>query len=373
VSERTLKRLLLQMPVDRAAEERAWAMVRAAYAEREPARRAGPSLRWVVVAAVLALAVAAAALSPPGRALVHAVRRTIGVEHAAPALFRLPAPGRLLVSGPGGTWVVSRDGSRRRLGDFMHAAWSPHGLFVVAAGANQLAAVEPADGVVRWSIARRHVDFPRWGGSRTDTRVAYLSGHRLHIVGGNGVGDSAPRALPGAARIAPAWQPGNRRVLAYVTAARRVALFDADTGAVRWVSPAFARPRMLAWSQDGRRLALATAERVVLLEPATGRRTQALAFAGVHAVAFGPGGRLALLRGRTIFEVRRGTLRPLFTAPPGGRLSGLAWSPNGRWLLTSLPAADQWIFIGGGRVLAVSHIARQFDGAPSLDGWMPGA
>jgi hypothetical protein len=370
-----VKRLLQHMPVDRSAEERAWAVVRAAHAEREPAaRRAGPSRRWIVALAVLAVVVAAAALSPPGRALVNAVRRTIGVDRAAPALFRLPAPGRLLVSGPGGTWIVSQDGSKRRLGDYPDAAWSPHALFVIASAANELAAVEPDDGTVRWTIARRRIEFPRWGGSRTDTRVAYLSGRRLHVVGGNGVGDSAPRALPAAARIAPAWQPGNQRVLAYVTAAGRVELFDADAGAVRWVAPAFVRPRMLAWSRDGRRLAVVTATRLVLLEPATGRRSREVAFAGVQVVAFGPDGRLALLRGRTIFEVRQGTVRPLFTAPPGGRLRGLAWSPDGRWLLTSLPAADQWIFVGGGgRVLAVSHIARQFDGPPSLDGWMPGA
>jgi hypothetical protein len=55
-----------------------------------------------------------------------------------------------------------------------------------------------------------------------------------------------------------------------------------------------------------------------------------------------------------------------------GRLHGLAWSPNGRWLLTALPSADQWIFVGGRRVLAVSHIARQFGGNPSLDGWVTG-
>jgi hypothetical protein len=61
----------------------------------------------------------------------------------------------------------------------------------------------------------------------------------------------------------------------------------------------------------------------------------------------------------------------LFSWP--GRLSGLAWSPNGRFLLTSLPGADQWIFVSGRRVLAVSHIAEQFGGVPSLDGWMPGA
>jgi hypothetical protein len=376
MSERTVKRLLQQVPVDRSAEERAWAVVRAAYAERgAAARRAGPaSLRWVVVFAVLVAVVAAAVLSPPGRALVDAVRRTIGVDHAAPALFRLPAPGRLLVSGPGGTWVVSMDGSKRRLGDYGHAAWSPHGLFVLASAANQLAAVEPDDGTVRWTIARRRVEFPRWGGSRTDTRVAYLSGRRVHVVGGNGVGDSAPRALPAAARIAPTWQPGDRRVLAYVTAAGRVELFDADAAAVRWVSRAFARPRLLAWSRDGRRLVVATAARLVLLEPATGRRLREIAFAGAQAVAYDPAGRLALLRGRTIYEVRHGRVQPLFTAPPGGRLNGLAWSPDGRWLLTSLPAADQWIFVGGGgRVLAVSHIARQFDGRPSLDGWVPGA
>jgi hypothetical protein len=370
VSDRAVKRVLELVPLDRKAEERVWTVVRAAYAEREPERRAGPPLRWVVAFAVLAVVVAAAAFSPPGRALVNAVRRSIGVDHAAPALFRLPAPGLLLVSGPGGTWVVSADGSKRRLGDYTEAAWSPHGLFVIATAANLLAAVEPADGTVHWSIARKRIEFPRWGGSRTDTRVAYLSGHRLHIVGGNGVGDTSPRALPAAAHIAPAWQPGNRRVLAYVTSAGRVELLDADAGVTRWVSPAFARPHALAWSRDGRRLALATATRLVLLDPVTGHK-QVLEFGGVQALAFGPAGQLALLRGRTVFEVRRGTVRPLFTAP--GRLSGLAWSPEGRWLLTSLPAADQWIFVGGGRVLAVSHIARQFDGISSLDGWMPGA
>jgi len=68
----------------------------------------------------------------------------------------------------------------------------------------------------------------------------------------------------------------------------------------------------------------------------------------------------------------RGRMRTLFIAP--SKLAGVAWSPNGRWLLSSLPRADQWVFVGRRRVLAVSHIARQFGGvAPSLDGWVPGA
>ena len=125
------------------AEERTWEVVRAAFEQRQPSparRRVRPGL--VIAAAVAALA--AAALSPPGRAVVNAVRRSVGIERAQPALYRLPAPGRLLVSGAGGTWVVAADGSTRRLGPFAQASWSPHGLFVVASAPDVLATFEPA-------------------------------------------------------------------------------------------------------------------------------------------------------------------------------------------------------------------------------------
>ena len=100
-----VKRLLERVPSDREAEERAWAVVRAAYAEREQVR-ARPRRRLMLAGVALAAVVAASAFSPPGRAVVNAVRRWIGISHAAPALFRLPAPGRVLVSGSGGAWVV---------------------------------------------------------------------------------------------------------------------------------------------------------------------------------------------------------------------------------------------------------------------------
>ena len=68
---------------------------------------------------------------------------------------------------------------------------------------------------------------------------------------------------------------------------------------------------------------------------------------------------------------------PIFS---GAGLGPLVWSPNGRWLLISWPAADQWIFVRttvarGRRLLAVSRIAEQFApgrqprGYPRLDGW----
>jgi hypothetical protein len=356
-----VKRLLERMPADREAEDRAWSVVRAAYAEREPVRRA-PRRRLMLAGVALAVAVAAAALSPPGQAVVNAVRRSIGISHAAPALFRLPAPGRLLVSGGGGgTWVVNADGSKRRLGDYIEAAWSPHALYVIAATSTEVAAVDPANAAVRWSIARPGVAFPRWGGSRTNTRVAYLSGGQLHVVAGDGTGDAT---AAGRSRIAPAWRPGDRLQLAFVASDGHVRLLGAWRSSHR-----YANPRSLVWSPDGKRLLLVTAHQLVLFDPASGR-AQVLRLRDVSAAAFSAQGRLAVVRGKALLVLDGEQTRTVFKTL--GRLQGLAWSPNGRWLLTSLPSADQWIFVGGRRVLAVSHITRQFGGAPSLDGWVTG-
>jgi hypothetical protein len=356
-----VKDALEQVPVDPEAEERAWAVVGAAYARRERAHVA--RRRWVLVVPVVAVAVVAvAAFSSPGRAVVDAVRRSIGVEHAAPALFRLPAPGRLLVSGAGGTWVVAADGSKRRLGAYRQASWSPHGLFVVVAGADALAAVEPAHGTVHWTLSRPGVLFPRWGGTRADTRIAYLSAGHLRVVAGDGTGDVQ---LARAARVAPAWKP-ETHVVAYVTP-RGVAVVDVDSRKVLAVHAARGA-RQLAWSPDGKQL-VAVTPRVVDIWKSGGPHLL-LRLAGVQAVTFTRDGRLALLHGRNVVVYGANEAGNVFSAP--GRLSGLAWSPNGRWLVTALPSADQWIFIGGRRLRAVLNIARQFGGHVSLDGWVPG-
>lgn len=356
-----VQRLLERMPVDGEAEERAWAVVREAYREREPVRRR-VRRRLVLGVAALAVACVAAALSPPGQAVVNAVRRSIGISHAAPALFRLPASGRLLVSGGGGTWVVAADGSKRRLGDWTSASWSPHGLYVAVWSNDVLAAVEPAHGEVHWSLARPRVSRARWGGTRVDTRIAYLSGRSLRVVAGDGTGDRLLAAR--VALVAPVWQP-ERHVLAYATAAH-VAVVDVDTGAVvRTVHVHGAR--FLAWSPDGRRLAVVNASGVDVF----GVRREHIARRGVRAVAFASDGSLALLGARSVLVAGSEGLTTVLRLPAS--LAGLAWSPNSRWLVTSLPGADQWIFAGRHRVLAVSHIARELGGAtPELDGWVPG-
>ncbi|HEX3225323.1 MAG TPA: hypothetical protein VHQ89_04445 [Gaiellaceae bacterium] len=360
-----VKRALERIPADREAEDRAWAVVRSAFAEREavPRRRRG----GLVVAAMVGLAAvcAAAALSPPGRAVVNAVRRSIGIEHAAPALFRLPSSGRLLVSGRGGTWVIASDGSKRRLGSWADASWSPHGLFVVAASRDGLAAVEPRDGTVRWSLARPNVSLPSWGGTRTDTRIAYFSGASLRVVAGDGTGD---RVLARAAlRVMPVWQP-ERHVVAFVARSGVVIVRNVDSGAVVARHRVAGRVRSLAWSADGGRLAVASSGGVRVF----GRSGVTLPLRDVRAVTFARSGALALLTPQALLVYGTEGLQTVLQVRT--RLAGVSWSPDGRWLVTSLPRADQWVFVGRGRVLAVSHIARQFGGpAPSLDGWLPGA
>ena len=50
-------------------------------------------------------------------------------------------------------------------------------------------------------------------------------------------------------------------------------------------------------------------------------------------------------------------------------------SPDGRWLLVTWPAADQWVFVrvtARTQILAVSGITRQFGGGsfPLVAGWV---
>jgi hypothetical protein len=123
------------------------------------------------------------------------------------------------------------------------------------------------------------------------------------------------------------------------------------------------------WSADGGSLLLVTARQLVLFDAASGR-AHALPMQGVSAAAYSRTGRLAVVRRNALVVFAGGESRTVFTAP--GRLRGVVWSPDGRWLLTELPSAGQWIFVGGRRVLAVSHIPRELGGMPALDGWMPG-
>ncbi len=338
---------LERVPAPKEAEERVWRIVRAAYEERTPTPRSRHLWRPVVAVALVA-AVAGVLASPPGRAVLSSLRRAVGVEKAQRALFSLPAPGRLLVESSEGPWVVQADGSKRLLGSYRQAAWSPFGRFVVATRRDELATLEP-NGKVHWTLARPDVHDPAWGGTRTDTRIAYLTTSRLHVVAGDGTDDVDAAGAPAAARVAPAWRPGVPFVLAYADTRGRVSAYELS-GALRWRSAPLPRPRLLEWSDDGKLVLVVTADKVAVLR---GGRPVSVRFERVRDAAFRPGTHdVAVIRRRgAASEVVLGS-RVLFRGP--GELRDLAWSPDGRWLLVTWPTANQWVFlrVGSARIRA---------------------
>ena len=343
------------------AEDRAWEVVRRAYEDTPPRRRRGGNrLLLASVAAALAAATAAV-LSPPGRAVFQHVREAIGVAPAEPALFSLPSPGRLLVvsADHGGVWLVHDDGFKRRIGGYDDAQWSPHGRFLVAVRGNELVALDE-DGDVHSTLTRREVLWPRWEGTDTATRIAYLSRSGLRVVAGDGTGDHLLDRY--AADVPPAWDPTRLHTVAYYSGGA-IVLRDADSGRVLRRTPIQVLPSSLVWSEDGRYLAVVSAHRIVLL----GKERSALSF--THSVidaAFRPGSHDLAVSVRTgdrsqveLVDVdARYAAKLLFAGP--GAFGDIAWSPNGEWLLVTWPTADQWVFIHGSRVRAVANIEEQF-------------
>ena len=100
----------------------------------------------------------------------------IGEEDAKPALRSPPAAGELLVESEQGPWIVREDGSKRLLGDYEEASWSPRGLYVAATDGRELLAVEP-DGTCDGRSPRpRDVHDPRWAGWRHADRLSQRRG-----------------------------------------------------------------------------------------------------------------------------------------------------------------------------------------------------
>jgi sugar lactone lactonase YvrE len=399
MNEERLRRALRSAspPDELEVERRSWRLVRAAYAEDRD--RSGAPHRWptraLVVLAVL-VALVAAVVSPPGEAVTTWLREAIGIQvrdgkrsESRRSLVSLPGRGRLLVRSRQGLWVVHGDGSRRRLGEYDGAAWSPRGLFVAATRGRRLVAIEPDDADVRWVLSRtRRVRYPAWAPS--GYRIAYGVGSAVHVVAGDGSLDRllARRVLPGAWGWRP--QPG-RNVLAYVTRTGVLQVVDVDTRKRLWRwDQGEERAEEVAWSADGSRL-VARAPHALYVFDASGRLLASVPPAPSEAtrsldVAFAPRGhafavtsRNAAGRSRAVLlrAERRARSRLVFAGD--GLLRRVAWSPDGRWLLVTWPTADQWLFLRVPevrRVVAVSNIGREFDPGgrgrsrfPRLIGW----
>ncbi len=355
-------------PNEEQAAERSWQVVRAAYETREPVSWPRRHWRPLAVGAVAAAAVAAV-LSPPGRSVVHSLRKAVGVEHAETNLFSLPARGRLLVSGRSGTWIVRADGSKRRLGDYQDAAWSPHGIFVAATHGNELAAVDQK-GDVHWTLSRRSPRFPAWAGSFTDTRIAYVAGGKLHVVAGDGTSD---RVIDRSGFVAPVWRPGPGFVLAYARGST-VFVRDAVTGAELLRRGSDIRPRKLEWSTDGKLLLVfkpyatrvydARGKVVAQDDPSDATFDRDATFVpGTHRVLYvrAAGGGSTVFRSGDGLSVFRGT----------GVFRQLVFSPDRRWLLITWPTANQWVFVRSHprKIVGAARISNQFGSYPRVASW----
>jgi hypothetical protein len=383
MNEERLRDALRRAPLTDAegAEERGLRLALAAARERSgesEGRRRRPG-GWTLRVA-LALALIAAIASPAGAAVRDWVRDAVEDQSPPPlpALTSLPSEGRLLVDSPQGPWVVDRDGSKRLLGPYREATWSPHGLYVAAASGHQLAAIEPG-GTVHWTLSRpAPVSDPAW--SPDGSRIAYRSGEQLRIVVGNGTGD-APLAASVAA-VAPAREPGAARVLAYLGADGVVRVIRAGGGGEIFSAEPAARPKQIAWSADGSRLLLVSPRGVEALDSRGSVAWRVPAPRGwriADAVPAPDGeGAAVALESRS---GERGSLRllgpdggrDLFDGP--GRFSEVVASPDGRWLLLGWEGADQWLFLNPSRprrVVAVADIAAQFDPGASSPSAFPG-
>jgi WD40 repeat protein len=358
-------------PGEREGAERSWEIVRSAFEQRIPVPRKRD--RRPAVAIACGAAVLAAAFSPPGLAVWGSLRDAV---HSEDHLVALPSRGSLLVNSSSGAWVVRRDGSKRFLSGYSDAAWSPHGLYLAAARGNELVALEP-NGSVRWKLARtRPIGGPQW--SYEGYRIAYLAGPSLRVVNGDGTGDrQLVRNAVGVGLPALAWRPGTHE-LAFKNARNELVLLDVDASKVLWRRPTKGIEQ-LTWSGDGRRLLVVTGPPEVL--DAAGRTIAVLPKVSVLPAAFAPKSHaLALVttaKGQSTLSIYSGSRyrerRLVFSG--AGSFGGVAWSPDGRWLLIDWRTADQWIFIRSAAVrrIAVRNIGNTFDSGPehyaTLGGW----
>jgi hypothetical protein len=368
-----------------AAEERAWDVVLRAFEERERVPRQRNYLR-PAVALGIAAAIVAGAVSSPGRAVLGNLRdQVVGQRNATPALFSLPAPGRLIVDSTEGPWIVQRDGSKRLLDRYDELSWSPHGKYVAATRGRELFAIEPG-GDVHWSLARSgHISWVRWGGTATDTRIAYLTGRNLRVVGGDGRGDRL--IAREVALTAAAWLPAaGPHLLAFADQRGGIQLVNVDKPAPLRSSRPAEVPEELRWTGDGKFLLVLAPRSLRILT--VGRklvRTIRLPL-GSHALAVEPLGHRFALTMRfgpdrselLVYDAGRPFRAPKRRFAATGDFTGIEWSPDGRWLLLAWPTADQWLFIrpfGAPKTQGVARVAEQFStggGAPifpALGGW----
>jgi hypothetical protein len=412
IGEDRIERELLEYraPGADGAEERTWNVVRAAFdsecdeVTRTASKRRHRSRMTMLLGTVGATAaILGLTLTPAGAAVSEWVRTAIGgsatTTQERPALTHVPSGGRLLVAAGSGQWLVAEDGSRRFLGDFGSAAWSPGGLFVAAADGDTLVALSP-DGEGQWSVpAPGGVEDPTWAPGCC--RIAYRSGGGLWVV--DGAGNFNHRLVPNIAAVAPSWRParydlemqGSRNAIAYIDAEDRLRVVDVDSGKRLADIGLAERPTSIDWLSRSRIL-LAMPDRIevvdlsgggpeVIYRPGAGEIHGADAQPGVPQAAVlvtrEPGAAGKADTRLVLVDVRPGRgNRPRTTFSGLGHYQGPVFSPDGSRVQLGWRDAGQWIFVpvrrGRTNPIAVDNISHQFDSGsgseqplPQIESW----
>lgn len=361
-------------------------------------------MRACLAATVIAVT-GAVVLTPAGARVSDWIGHAIDPPPSRPVVA-LPAPGRLLVSGRNGIWIVRQDLRTTGVADATEATWSAKGNYVALNMSSGLV-VKDAAGAVRWRLQAPHVANIAWTPG-DGYRVAYRSGWRLHVVNGDGTGDRVIDRL--SAYVTPAWRPGEHE-LAYVRPGGQVILRDVDGPQARTGRRLLTRsgPRVEALAWAGRdRLLVQRAGAMLLIDayghvlahqpkPAHGRFTGLAASPASGTAAFvetsGTGHSSVVWSIR--LHVRGAERREGGSQPPAApRMLGesaqiafagtaairsLAFSPDGRWLAFAWPQADQLLFQrvrGRPRLLTVGRVNHwlSHDGDPAdsqVVGWAP--
>jgi WD40 repeat protein len=273
-----------------------------------------------------------------------------------------PSPdGRHAARLTGGTievWDLQADRLVRTLGDGRGSA-----LCCVAWGADRRLATGALSGTVKlWDV-----ETGKETQSLRGLPEALIARSQAHLRSGGRVSssdDSFASNLPSGLR-ALAFSPDGKR-LAALSGAGDVKVWEAQGGkeVAGWYAgttdrepPWRARPlyQSLAWSPDGRRLALGMGPsgRVSIRDAVTGKEERSLE-AGGHALAWSPDGKhLAaagtrdqpaavwdMQSGKRLLTLREPQENPRFPRP--SQITSLAWSPDGRRLLM---AGDQSVTV----------------------------
>src|SRR5439155_1442468 len=111
--------------------------------------------------------------------------------------------------------------------------------------------------------ARREPAWPRWEGRRAATGSGYLTPQGRRGVAGDGSGDRVLGRYAG--DVPPAWDPGRLHTVVYCSGGA-IVLRDVDSGNVVWRAPIDVTPSALAWSGDGRYLAVTSSPKSLVLD-----------------------------------------------------------------------------------------------------------